>query len=339
MSRALSTLVISLAAALTAAAHAQPGPDGFDWVTITAPNNEPYNRIDQSSGRRVTGRGSVSYNYRIGRTEVSTAQWLEFYNSASMREGNIPFVELPVIWGAVQDHDYTGPGTRHRLIDGASGQWPCVGMTWRTAAVYCNWLHNGKSSDPSAFASGAYDISTFRDNGDIYLDQAEHSHGALYWIPTLDERMKATHFDPNKDGVGGWWLYPNGSDTPLTYGIPGVGQANAGFNLPNDGEAQIPLGAYPDQTTPWGLLDAAGASREFLETILYIPEQSYRGRFTSGSFFGGFSIDRVDAVASVLPEQLSTNHGLRLASIPSLPGAMSLAMCGVWCSAKRRRPR
>lgn len=220
---------VCIAAAFTAAANAQPAPDGIDWVTITAPNNAPYDRIDQSNGRWVTGRGSVPYNYRIGRTEVSTAQWLEFYNSASMRNGSIPFVELPVFWGAVQDHDYTGPGTRHRLIDDASGQWPCVGMTWRTAAVYCNWLHNGKSSDPSAFASGAYDISTFRDNGEIYLDQAEHSPGALYWIPTLDERMKATHYDPNKDGDGGWWLYPNGSDTPVTYGIPGVGQANAGF--------------------------------------------------------------------------------------------------------------
>ena len=100
-----------LTAACTVAAHAQPGPDGFDWVTVTAQNNVPYNRIDQSSGRRVTGRGSVPYNYRIGRTEVSTAQWLEFYNSASMREGTIPFVELPVFWGAVQGHDYTGPGT------------------------------------------------------------------------------------------------------------------------------------------------------------------------------------------------------------------------------------
>lgn len=339
MSRALSTVVISLAVAITAAAHAQPAPDGFDWVTIAAPSNEPYNRIDQSSGRRVTGRGSVPYYYRIGRTEVSTAQWLEFYNSASMREGTIPFVELPVFWGAVQDHDYTGPGTKYRLSNESSGQWPCVGMTWRTAAVYCNWLNNGRSSEPSAFASGAYDVSTFAIDADgVYTDQAAHTPGATYWIPTLDERMKATHYDPNKDGVGGWWLYPNGSDSPLTYGVPGIGQANAGFRLPNDGESEIPLGAYPDVVTPWGLLDAAGAGSEFLETELYIPLQLYRGRMTSGSSFSGLTaIDRADGVGAILPDQLSTRFGLRLASIPSLHSLMPFIACGTCCILRRRR--
>lgn len=274
--------------------------------------------------------------------EVSTAQWLEFYNSAKMREGNIPFVELPVIWGAVQDHDYTGPGTKYRLSNESSGQWPCVGMTWRTAAVYCNWLHNGKSSETSAFASGAYDVSTFGlDATGLYTDQESRSPGATYWIPSLDERLKATHYDPNKDGVGGWWLYPNGSDAPLTHGRPGVGQANAGFRLPNDGELEIPLGAYPDVTTPWGLLDAAGASSEFLETILYVPDFTYRGRFTAGSHFGSGSVtdDRSDNVGNIVPVQLSTYVGLRIASIPSLPGASALAVCGAWYTVRRRRPQ
>jgi len=70
---------VAAAAALAVgeAALAQPGSDGHDWVTIGAVNNPAYDRADPRG--YVTGRGSVAYEYNLARTEVTTAQWMEFY--------------------------------------------------------------------------------------------------------------------------------------------------------------------------------------------------------------------------------------------------------------------
>jgi hypothetical protein len=84
----------------------------------------------------------------------------------------------------------------------------------------------------------------------------------------LDERTKAGFWDPNKDGVGGYWKYPNGTDHAL---LPGFlpengGQRNSGDR---DGGFSFPLdvGSYPNELSPWGLLDIAGGEWEWTERI------------------------------------------------------------------------
>ena len=232
----LACLVLGLSAV---SAHAQPDSNGYDWATITHPSNPAYSGFDPFG--YVTGRGSVAYEYRIATTEVSTAQWLEFFNTFMGTVTPPPHVRTPRHWSAGIDPNYQGPGVRYRLSGLVNaGQTAAYGVTWRTAAMYCNWLHNNKSSDPAAVMTGAYDVSTFFDNPDgTFTDQATHSPGARYWIPTLDEWLKAAHWDPNHADNGGWWTYSNRSDIPLTYGPPpsfggdGTGQANAVFRLPN----------------------------------------------------------------------------------------------------------
>ncbi len=148
-SRIPALALIAAGAVLSAAAPpvapavgAQPGGDGIDWVTIGAVNNPAYDGDDPFN--RVRGRGGVGYEYKIGRFEVTSAQWREFFNASLNRpDGPIPWV-LPA----------TQIG---------SGMAPVGGVSWRTCAIFCNWLHNNKSLDRAAFLSGAYDVSTFGD--------------------------------------------------------------------------------------------------------------------------------------------------------------------------------
>ncbi len=69
------TALMAFAAALLstfATAQAQPDPSGIDFVTIGAPGNAGWagrGRPDQ-----WIGRGGVSYEYRIGRFEVTSQQ-------------------------------------------------------------------------------------------------------------------------------------------------------------------------------------------------------------------------------------------------------------------------
>ncbi len=283
---------------LTPAAHAQPGADGYDWVTIGAPGNRAYDGPDPFN--LVAGRGAVEYDFRIARTELTTAQAVEFFNAAMARPDPLPFAAQgwwapPLLWGAVVDTSYKGPGTRWRVdpSDPNAAMRPVGGLSWRQAAVLCNWLHNDKDTSAASFMNGAYDATTFTPTPAFptWSDQPARHPDALYFIPTLDEWMKAVHYDPLADGgVGRWWLQPNGTDTPLTYGPPpefggdGTGMANSGFSLPNNGHFLIPLGAYPQVQTPWGLLDAAGGTHEWLETIRVVDGEMLRG--SDGSFRG-----------------------------------------------------
>ncbi|MFZ2874186.1 MAG: SUMF1/EgtB/PvdO family nonheme iron enzyme [Phycisphaerales bacterium] len=326
-------------------ARAQPDANGYEWATITHPSNPAYSGFDPFG--YVTGRGSVAYEYRLARTEVSTAQWLEFFNTFMGTATPPPHMSTPRHWSAGLDPNYQGPGVQYRLSGLANaGQTAGYGVTWRTAAMYCNWLHNNKSSDPAAVMTGAYDVSTFFDNPDgTFTDQATHSPGARYWIPTLDEWLKAAHWDPNHSDNGGWWTYSNGSDIPLTYGPPpsfggdGTGQANAVFRLPNFAHYDIPLGSYPDTPSIWGLLDIAGSGSEWTETIRTVNGRMYR-RFDGSSAGGSAGGDVVYGGGDQSPWSISGDFSLRLASSvasPSVCGILGLSLCVLRGCTRQRR--
>jgi len=329
---------LALLLLLTSPALAQVGPEGIDWVTIGTPGNAPY-ALDPEGNGSATGRGGVAYEYRLGRTEITTAQYLEFLNAFSARADAPTFPLEPVTWGAQRDTSYSGPGRRYRLRDVPDAAMvPVGGISWRNAARMCNWLHNGKSADRSAIESGAYDTSTFGySSPGVFTDQAAHSPGARYWIPTLDEWMKGAHYDPAKGGpgVGGWWTYANRRDTPLNYGPPGEGEANAGFELPNFAERLIPLGAYPDSLSPWGLLDTAGGVGEWTESIRNINNRTYR--FVDGSSFGSSAgADSVFGIGDASPDGRFATYGLRIATSVPAPGT-SLVLAPLLIRVSRRR--
>lgn len=73
---------LAVAPGMCAVARGQPAPDyDFDWVTIRAPGNPAYMGIN-SLGQPMN-RGSVAYEFRIARMEVTTAQWMEYVNTFS----------------------------------------------------------------------------------------------------------------------------------------------------------------------------------------------------------------------------------------------------------------
>ena len=327
---------------------------GIEFSRITALNNPAYTGQDPFDVG-VVGRGSVGYEYSIGRLEVTTAQWVEFYNAASARPDPLQLPQgtlfiRPTFWGAGVDPSYTGPGTRYRVNPNNpdAGMIPAGGITWRVAAMYCNWLHNGKSTAQSAFMSGAYDVSTFSASSfPTFTDQASRSPGARYWIPSWDEWLKAVHYDPNKqnsDGtVGGWWTGPLGSDDLPVYGPPpgfaggsAAAQANSDFILPNRGERFIPLGSYPTAQTPWGLLDAAGATGEWTESLYVLEGQQYRR--VDGSRYGtDASSDQIFEGGAVGPNTVFSALGLRLATSIPQPGVILTLVPGFWYALLRRR--
>lgn len=331
-------LIHATLAALALPAAAQPGDHGIDFVTISDPGNVGYNRTDPNGF--ATGSGSLDYEYRIGRFEVTTQQWLGFVN-AMHTSGEISdqFFAVPFTWGAEIDPTYNGPGRQFRLqsANPNAAMLPVQSIDWYSAAYFSNWLHNGQPNSFAAIQTGAYDSSTWRHGpeGDLTLADP-HLPDAKYWIPTFDEWQKAAYYDPEKDGEGGWWLYPNSTDELQTPGFPGVGETSAGLDIGNDAAFQIPLGSYSDQQSPWGLLDVSGGASEWTED--YLRPDFTRFRVIGGSRAGSqFYAEHDPAWGIDVSRPTVFSAGFRIAS--AVPAPSTFIVFGVWAYALRRRPQ
>lgn len=328
---------------------------GIDFVTVGSPGNAPWpGTSPPTSGDRAVGRGSVSYEFSIGRMEVTTAQWVEFFNAAYDRpaDDRLPHLLPPSRWGAAPT-PATVPGGLRWTVPAGNELMPVGNISWRNAAMYCNWLHNNKSTDRAAFLDGAYDVSTFSYTAfGAFNDQITRHTTARYWIPSWDEWLKAAHFDPNRHGPGqeGWWFYSHASDSPVLPGPPGtvvtgdgrMAEANFGWNelsFPGLNPFAVPLGAYPTVQSPWGLFDVAGATGEWTEEAFFRTDGFPRDRIWDGSFWGGGSgADRVLARGGSFPSFSGFQQGFRIATTVPGPGSLVvLVVVAGWHTLRRRR--
>ena len=329
MVRALATCTLI---GLCGTARAAPPDYDFQFSTVGATNNPAYAGPDLTGVDLLIGRGSVPYEYRVSKLEVTTAQWLEFENTFTAQKTLPPFLRFggPTYWGAEVDPSYSGPGFKYKLRNVASAAtFPVGGISWREAALYCNWLHNGKQASNQSLMDGAYDVSTFGDQGFNFTDALTHRPDAKYWIPTIDEAMKAAHYDPNRYGAGqgGWWLNKNKSDDPGVPGPPGTGSTSGGWEDPNSqrGEWDIPLGSYPQSLSPWGLLDTSGGAKEWTEFVFYAPDPEERGLYGSAAGEHAFDVwDHTSVAFSNHPGDAFPFAGLRIASAVPSPASFGV---------------
>ncbi|MBK7403821.1 MAG: hypothetical protein IPJ41_04100 [Phycisphaerales bacterium] len=205
-------------------------------------------------------------------------------------------------------------------------------MSWRHAARFCNWLHNGRASGQWAFEDGAYDTSTFGMNEDWTLtDQAEHDPDAKFWIPTMDEYVKGMFWDPAKDGgAGGYRAYPHSKDVPPIPGAPWAGgETDAGTD--DEIVPYLDVGSYPWAASPWGLLDGSGG-REWLEDLT----ADGGSRFKHGSFQYDNMYDIWDLIDHWDASNPEFASGLRLASSIPSPGTVVILAFALGVPTRRR---
>jgi hypothetical protein len=320
--RSAFVLAAALAGAVAAVASAQPVT--LDLVKVGAPGNRatlPHEVVNRPDLRI----GAVGYEYWIGRTEITVAQWLPFVNAYAPYWQGSPDDPQFTSW-------YTWRENGRYVADPGVMQWP-VNVGWRVAAIYCNWLHNEQRGDRAAFERGAYDIALFTTNQwGQPVEQATRSPGARYWIPSYDEWIKAAYYDPNRYGPGqeGYWRNPARGDRQMISGLPSLGgETSAGRVMPGD-PWRLPVGSYAGVESPWGLMDVSGGEWEWSEAL------DLASRRVLGSRTRGDLEDYVDERWSTGPTEWATS-GLRVAS--SVPTAWTLGPMVVMVALSRRRRR
>ncbi len=342
-------LALVAAAPALAGANTRPTDDyGIEFVKIGRPHNRAALASERHFNDRFENLGRVNHRYRLSRTEITATQWVDFINAYD------PF------WiasgGSRINPGFTGgwmimastlnPNSPAGYVVEAQGANVAIAVKWRVAAAFCNWLHNGKVNDEWAFQTGAYDTTTFAGNlTDGYTDQATRSPGARFWIPSVDEWVKAAHYDPSRYGedAEGYWLRKGGQNEPLTPGLPeNGGQTSAGNFLPGPDEKFLPVGIYEDIGAPWGVLDISGGVREWTETVTaFFPgsDELHTGRrFVLGSEANNTQFatdDLIDWFTSGAPAP--HRYGIRLASAIPAPGAALITWLALTPVTTRRR--
>jgi sulfatase modifying factor 1 len=146
----------------------------MEFVTIGNPGNAGDTRTDTwgYSLANPYGCGAVSSSYRIGKYEVTAAQWQTINTAAGIGDSG-----------------------------GGSGNQPVVGISWYDAAQFCNYLTSGNKY------SGAYKFDINGNFQSIDRVSSISTYGTTYVIPTEDEWYKAAYF---KSDASGYSLYANG---------------------------------------------------------------------------------------------------------------------------------
>ncbi len=326
-----------LATTLTTATAGTTAPDyGFNWATIGDAGNratldsEIYDPFGFSPNPQV---GAVNYEYRMATTEVTVGQYFEFV------QAYVPFYEANT-GNSLGHSDFTGglirtaygeSSIRNGISENRAAQ-----MGWEYAARYVNWLHNGKVNAEWAFETGVYDTSTFTQNPDgTYNHQTTRNPNAKFWIPTRDEWTKAGYWDPELNGgEGGYWQFPDGSNTEL---VPGL-ERNAG----QSDEFPLDVGSFPDVTSPWGLLDMAGGVTEWSGSLVRGDPHQRRllgSRYSSSSYGELIPDDMLGWGTGGQAALPWGTPGLRLASAIPSPSGVSCFVLFSFAILNRRRCR
>lgn len=226
----------------------------------------------------TTTRGTVSYGYAMGMTEVTLAQYATFLNSVAK-------ADTYGLWNANMNADQNVRGISR---SGSSGSYvytvqgvgtrPVAYVSWFDAARFVNWMQNGQPI--GAQAAGTTETGTYALNGAMTGVGFTRSLSAIYALPSENEWYKAAYYQPV--GAGGdadnYWLYPTRSNAMPNSRNGSVSDANSANFLFDDGIANGFNGGYavtqsPTYSSTQNYLTAAGA---------FSLASSYYGTFDQG---------------------------------------------------------
>ena len=337
---ALSAAAVVCASAL--ASHPVTTIHGHEFVTVGAPGNAAIVLPQINGIGPLTPIGAVDRAFRVTRNEVTVSQWLGFMDAYRPHLVLGQFGNPQFTGGAAQYAGIGPDGLPQYQVHAPQFANQPVTPSWTYVARFMNWMHNGAKPIHEAtfddFHNGAYNMNDFGTTTPVVRQE-----GARFFMMDYDEWTKAVYYDPNRfgEGQGGYWTFPDGSNTPLVQGPPppdGNGETSGGYAW--GGIAPPPVGAYGVET-PWGLLDASGGAREWLERLGdQFPPETFNlkpaaGSWAGSSLNGSEQFDRLGWMGG--GAATGSLFGFRIATVIPAPPAGAVIVGAMVFAARRRR--
>jgi formylglycine-generating enzyme required for sulfatase activity len=137
----------------------------------------------------------VAYAYKIGKYEVTNAQYTAFLNAVDPSGANASGIYNSSMGSnarsGISFNVAAANGSKY-TIKSNMGDKPVNYVSWYDAARFTNWLHNGQGAGSTE--TGACTLSG---NTGIITKNV----GATVWLPSEDEWYKAAYYQPS--GAGG----------------------------------------------------------------------------------------------------------------------------------------
>jgi formylglycine-generating enzyme required for sulfatase activity len=285
-----------------------------------------------NAGVGSVGLGSVSYNFRIGKYEVTNAQYVEFLNDVDPTGANTlalynTSMESDARGGIL--HDLGAPNGSQYSVKPNRNNNPVDFVNWYDSIRFANWMHNGMGDGDTEV--GAYTLGALGGDGvPINGSSITRNPAARWWLPSESEWYKAAYH--KNDGVtGNYWNFATRSNSQPSSDPPPGGSNSANFGLVLGTVTDV--GAYLGSPSPYGTFDQAGNVWEWNERLIG-GERVTRG----GSYSGTSSSLLASTGVTISPTHESAGQGFRIASIPvPEPSTMLLSTAALAALPVRRR--
>ncbi len=216
------------------------------------------------------GYGAVSYDYSIGKYEVTNAQYAYFLNTIGVTTSNN---NLGLYSSWQESYGLTWNGSQF-----VGDNRPVVYVSFYDAARFVNWLTNGGT----AFSSTENGLYEFSSDGTTLVSTPNHAAAAAtgggWVIPNEDEWYRAAYYN----GAGGWWNYATQSND-----FSGSLTATNGQNYADgNGREALEVGSFINASSYFGTYDQGGNVWEWTESIYFGTSRVVRGgafNFTEGN--------------------------------------------------------
>ena len=269
----------------------------------------------------LTGYGAVEYEYRIGTTEVTIAQYTAFLNAVARSDpGGLYNANMS---GSASGITRTGvsPSFTYTVAAGRANN-PVNYVTYINAFRFANWLHNGQPIGAQGNATtedGAYTLTP----ANINTNTITRNASALWGIPTQNEWYKAAYYQPASQGgdTDDYWLYPTQSNTPTPRTAANYATSNS----------TRPVGSYAPNF--FGAYDMGGNVDEWNMSL-----SPWSAIIRGGTWVQGVNSLRSDVrqVWGVAPTLATAGQGFRVVQLPT-PSGLLLASLAALTASRRRR--
>jgi len=269
----------------------------------------------------LTGYGSVSYSYSIGKFDVTMGQYAAFLNAVATTSDTYG-LWTPSMSSATPTYGITRTSTTAGYAyaaEGNSANVPVTYVSWGDAARFANWLQNGEptgAEGPATTETGSYNLNG--GTSQAALMAVTRSTTAGWRLPTVNEWYKCAYYVGGGTNSPYWYYATQSNDVPSNVLSP-TGTNNANFtaiigSLATQSDPTgwlTPVGTFVDSPGAYGTYDENGDVWQWNESV----DGSSRG-LRGGSFAGTSGAMVPGTYDDTNPAAEGEDAGFRVAYVP-----------------------